>query len=114
MNLLPVSLEFGFASVALPGGGERQILLGFGADGSLWVEPHNLRIRPEEAEKLAKACGEVWMLRHSVTGQVLINGHAALKVIDHPDSRRHWQSFMEKALKDYKQQRQQRESAQNN
>jgi len=114
MNLLPVSLEFGFVSVAFPGGGVRQILLGFGPDGSLWVEPHNLRIRPEEADKLAKESGEVWMLRHSVTGQVLINGHAALKVIEEPVSRRHWQSFMEKALRDYQQQRQQRESARNN
>ena len=107
-------LEFYFTNVAWPEGGKCSVRMGFGSDGTLWIDPRELGIGPQDAPKLAKFPGVFYLLVNPATGEVLINAHAALLAIDDPGDRSRWLAYVEWKLTEYKKHRAKNESARNN
>ena len=50
-------LDYFFAPVPCPGGGERYVKMAFGTDGTMWIDPADLGIRPEHAPQLDRFGG---------------------------------------------------------
>ena len=114
MTMTTRDLDFLVSTVPCPDGGERGVLLGFGSDGTLWIDPRELGIGPQHAPKLAKFPGGLYLLINPATREVLINAHAALEAIDDPEDRRRWLAYVDMVLAEHKKIRSQYESARNN
>jgi hypothetical protein len=107
-------LDFHFTNVTCPNGDEMVVKLGFGSDGTMWIDPRELGIGPQDAPKLSKFPGGLYLIINSATGEVMINAHAALLAIHDPGDRTRWLAYVEWMLTEHKKIRAKNESARNN
>ncbi len=94
-------------------GGRRHIKLAFGSDGTMWVNPAELGVGPQQAAQL-EGFGEPYLLTNEGTGEVLINARAVVRVKTDPEWCRRWLEFVEQMLKEHKEVRARYESTGNN
>jgi hypothetical protein len=107
-------LDFLMAPMVCPGCGEkRYIKLGFGADGTMWIDPREVGIGPEHAAQLARF-GEPYLLSNRWTGEVLIDARAVVEVKTDPVWRSNWLAYVEDMIEEHKAVRARYESTRNN
>ena len=106
-------LDYFFAPAPCPGGGERYVKLAFGSDGTMWIDPSELGIGPQQAAEL-EGFGEAYLLRNEGTGEVMINALAVVRVKTDPEWCRRWLEYVEEMLKGHKEVRARYESTGNN
>ena len=118
MKTLQRTLTIYMMPVPCPGGGMRLSSLGFGSDGTMWIDPAEMGIGPQHAPQLAKIAGGKYLVPHPVTGQALINAKVALEIIPDADRRESWRKHVESMIQDIQQIQQQivayNESTRNN
>ena len=81
-------------------GEERYIRLAFGSDGTMWIDPAELGIGPEQAAQL-EGFGEAYLLIHPTTQEIMINARAVVHVKRDPEWCRQWLEFVEKMLREH-------------
>ena len=113
-GVAPKSLEFFLTPVRCPGGGERQVVLAFGADGTMWIDPRELGIGPHHAPQLARFPGGLYLLINLATRQVMINARAVVLAVNNADWCRDWLAYVERMIQEHKEVRARYESARNN
>ena len=95
-------LDFFFTPVRCPDcGEEHHIRLGFGIDGTMWIDPRHLGIGPQDVEQLEKF-GDTYLLMNPKRCEVLINAKAVVMVRTDPAWCRKWLSFVEDMLRRHK------------
>jgi hypothetical protein len=108
------SLDFMLVPVSCPCCSEqRHILVGFGTDGTMWIEAGVLGIGPEHAGRLEKFDGP-YLLFSAARQLLLINARAVVLVRTEPEWGRRWLAFVEEMVKQHKEVRAQYESSRNN
>jgi hypothetical protein len=108
------ALDFLVVPVRCPDCDEtRYIKLGFGSDGTMWVDPAELGIGPQHAAQL-EGFGEPYLLINPGAREVLINARAVVKVLTEPERCRQWLAFVEEMLQKHKEVRARYESTRNN
>jgi hypothetical protein len=86
--------------ITRPDGQERGALVGFGNDGTLWIQPEELDIDPEQAAARVKL-PEPFMVMAPANGMVFIRADAATELIQSPWQRGLWRQMVKKLLKAY-------------
>ena len=118
MNTQQRSLAIYMIPAPCLGGGARYSFLGFGSDGTMWLDPEEMGIGPQHAPQLAKIAGGKYLVPNPVTGEPMINARVALEVIPDADRRESWRKHVESMIRDHQQIQQQiaahHESARNN
>ena len=94
-------------------GERRHIRLAFGSDGTMWLDPAELGIGPQQATQL-NGFGEAYLLTNEGTGEAMINARAVLLVKTDPEWGKRWLAFVEDMLKKHKEIRARYESSRNN
>ena len=95
-------LDFFYTPVRCPDcGDEHYIRLGFGNDGTMWIDPRHLGIGPQHAEQLEKF-GDTYLLMNPKRCEVLINAKAVVMVRTDPAWCQKWLSFVEDMVKKHK------------
>jgi hypothetical protein len=84
--------------ITRPDGQERGALVGFGSDGTLWIQPQELDINPEQAQARVKFT-EPFLVMAPANGLVFIRADAATKLIKSRWQRRLWRQMVKKLLK---------------
>ena len=98
--------------ITRPDGQERGALVGFGSDGTLWIQPEELDIDPARAQAQVKF-PEPFLAMAPANGLVFIRADAATELIKSPEQRQLWRYMIEQLLKGYQRIRSY-ESARNN
>ena len=95
------------------GGGARYSFLGFGSDGTMWIDPEEMGIGPQHGPRLSKiAGGGKFLVPNPINGKVLINAKVALETIADPVQRESWRKHVASMIQEH-QQIQQQANAQN-
>ena len=98
--------------IATPDGGVRYSLIGFENDGTVWIQPEELGIKPEQAEALMDH-PKPWLVVDAVHGLVFLHWRAAAKLLEPGERREKWEQFTVQIFKQYQRMRAY-ESARNN
>ena len=106
-------LDFFMTPVPCPGGGERYLKLGFGTDGTMWINPAELGIGPEHAAQLERF-GEPYLLINPTAREVMINARAVVEVKTDPEWRREWLNYVEGMIREHREVRARYEARRNN
>ena len=118
MNTQKRSLAIYMIPVPCFGGGARYSFLGFGSDGTMWIDPAEMGIGPQHAPQLAKIAGGKYLVPNPVNGEALINAKVALEIIADPDQRERWRKHVASMIQEHQQIQQQaiaqNESTRNN
>ena len=119
MNTPKRSLAIYMIPAPCLGGGARYSFLGFGSDGTMWIDPEEMGIGPQHAPQLSKiASGGKYLVPNPVNGKVLINAKVALETITDPDHRERWRKHVASMIQEHQQIQQQaiaqNESTRNN
>lgn len=118
MNTPQRTLTIYMMPASCPGGGTRLSAMGFGSDGTMWIDPADMGIGPQHAPLLAKISGGKYLVPNPVTGEVMINAKVALEVIPDAERRESWRKHVESMIRDHQQIQQQivahNESTRNN
>ena len=118
MNTQQRTLTIYMMPVSCPGGGTRLSAMGFGSDGTMWIDPADMGIGPQHAPLLAKISGGKYLVPNPVTGEVMINAKVALEVIADPGQRESWRKHVASMIQEHQQIQQQaiaqNESTRNN
>ena len=107
-------LDFLVLVVPCPGGGEREVVLTFGTDGTMWVDPREFGIGPQHAQQLARFPGGLYLLSNLDTGQELINARAVVEAVGDAQWRRDWLAYVDGMIQEHKEARAEYEAARNN
>lgn len=95
-------LDFLMVPAACPGCGEkRYVKLGFGLDGTMWVDPAEVGIGPQHAEQLEQF-GEPYLLINPAALEVMINARAVVLVKTDPEWGKKWLAYVEKMIGQHK------------
>jgi len=95
-------LDFLMVPAACPGCGEkRYVKLGFGLDGTMWIDPYEVGIGPQHAEQLEQF-GEPYLLFNPTAREVMINARAVVLVRTDPEWGKKWLAYVEKMIKGHK------------
>jgi hypothetical protein len=86
--------------ITRPDGQERGALVGFGGDGTLWIQPQELDIDPAQAQARLKF-PEPFLVMAPANGLVFIRADAATELIKSPEQRQLWQQMIEQLLNAY-------------
>ena len=105
--------DYQIKSLACPDGSRRLVVLAFGADGSMWLNPADIGVGPQHAPLLARF-NAPYLLVSEFDQTVLINAWAVAEVLTDPETRRRWLDYVETSVKMQKEFRAQYESARNN
>ena len=118
MNTPKRSLAIYMIPAPCLGGGARYSFLGFGSDGTMWIDPEEMGIGPQHGPQLAKIAGGKFLVPNPVNGKALINAKVALEVIADPDQRERWRKHVASMIQEHQQIQQQaiaqNESTRNN
>ena len=106
-------LDFFMTPVPCPGGGERYVKLAFGTDGTMWINPAELGIGPEDAPKLERF-GEPYLLINPGAQEVMINARAVVEVKTDPEWRTKWLAYVEDMIREHRAVRERYEARRNN
>lgn len=77
-----------------PDGEERTTPVGFGSDGTLWIQPHELEIDPDQARARLNF-PEPFLVIAPANGMVFIRADAAMGLIDSAAHRELWRQIVE-------------------
>ena len=87
-------------NLGTPKGGERFSLIGFENDGTVWIQPHDLGIAPEDAGPVMDF-PQPWLIVDAVQGLVLLHWRAAAKLLEPKGKREKWEQFTVILFKEY-------------
>ena len=105
VEVIPIQLN-------TPDGGKRYSLIGFENDGTVWIQPKELGIVPEQAEVLMDF-PKPWLIVDEFHGLVFLHWRAAAKLLEPGERREKWVQFSGLLFKQYQRIRA-HESARNN
>ena len=83
-----------------PEGGKRYSLIGFEKDGTVWIQPHDLGIAPEDAGPVMDF-PQPWLIVDAVQGLVLLHWRAAAKLLEPKIDREKWECFVNSLFQEY-------------
>jgi hypothetical protein len=83
-----------------PDGGIRFSLVGFEPDGTVWIQPHELGIEPEQGMAL-KNFPQPFLIVDEAHSLVLLHWRAAAELIEPADRRERWLRFAERLFAEY-------------
>jgi hypothetical protein len=86
--------------ILIPGGGNRFSLIGFENDGTVWIQPKELGIVPEQAEVLMDF-PKPWLIVDEFHGLVFLHWRAAAKLLEPGERREKWEQFTVQIFKQY-------------
>ena len=81
-------------------GQERGAWVGFGSDGTLWIQPQELDIDPEQAQAQVRF-PEPFLAMSPANGQAFIRADAATEMIKSPWQRQLWRQMVKQLLAAY-------------
>ena len=94
-------LDYFFAPAPCPGGGERYVKMAFGTDGTMWIDPAELGIRPEHAPQL-DGFGAPYVLVNLDAREVMINARAVVLVKTDPEWGKKWLAYVEEMIAEHR------------
>jgi hypothetical protein len=83
-----------------PDGGIRFSLVGFERDGTVWIQPDDLGIEPEQGNALLDF-PQPWLIVDEAHRLVLLHWRAAAELIEPADRRERWLRFAERLFEEY-------------
>ena len=87
-------------TITRPDGEERKTPVGFGSDGTLWIQPQELEIDPEQARAQVNF-SEPFLMTAPANGMVFIRADAATALIKSPEQRQLWRRIIEQLLQEH-------------
>ena len=105
-------LDYYIQPVTDDDGNEGHIVMAFGNDGTMWIDPNAVGIRPDDIEALSEFPGPPVLFDFHCK-RVLVNARAVVLVKTNPEFRRQWLAYCEFMIQEHQQFRTRYESTRN-